>query len=111
MKTTQSKIYRIKRWFKHFTQRRVRGFDDSETWNLDHNIAKFTLPRLKRFKDLNNGNPVDITWEQWQNDLDDMIYAMENTIKLSDDCTYECDFDRLNKGLILFGKMFRDLWW
>ena len=28
-----------------------------ETWDLDCNIAKYVLPRLKLFKKLNNGYP------------------------------------------------------
>jgi len=31
-------------------QRLKRGFDDSETWSLRDTIAKFIIPRLKRFK-------------------------------------------------------------
>ncbi len=40
------------RWeLKAFYQRRVRGFDDSELWSLDHTILEFILPRLKRFRE------------------------------------------------------------
>lgn len=34
---------------KFFYQRRRRGFDDRELWNLDHTILEFVLPRLKRY--------------------------------------------------------------
>jgi hypothetical protein len=43
---------KIKRTLKFFWQRRTRGFDDSETWNLDHRIAEFILPRLKLFREM-----------------------------------------------------------
>lgn len=35
-----------------FIQRRIRGFDDSDLWSLDHTILKFTLPRLQRFREI-----------------------------------------------------------
>jgi len=39
----------IKRQWKFFWQRWNRGWDDSETWNLDKEIAEFIYPRLKRY--------------------------------------------------------------
>ena len=39
------------KWDKFTKQRLERGFDDSETWNLDLTIAKFVLPRLESFKE------------------------------------------------------------
>ena len=42
-----------KRWWKYWYQRRTKGFDNSETWNLNDECAAWLLPRLKRFKELN----------------------------------------------------------
>lgn len=39
------------------------SFKDRETWSLDYTIAAFTLPRLKRFKKLNNGIPSSLLIE------------------------------------------------
>jgi len=100
--------------FRHWWQRRTRGWDDSDTWGLDGTIAEFVLPRLRRFKELNNGFPGhDLTWESWNAALDDMIYAMdicdqEKTSSQDDDTV---DWERVQRGLELFGKHFRDLWW
>jgi len=44
-------------------QREERGFDDTEVYNLDSTIARFILPRLKRYKELNNIVPTDLTEE------------------------------------------------
>jgi len=33
-------------------QRLKRGFDDSETWNLDYVFVNFMLPRLKRYYEI-----------------------------------------------------------
>ncbi len=60
-----------------FTQRRIRGFDDSELWSLDDTILRFILPRLKRFRATDRaGWPgpeqiFDIDYEEFQklNDL------------------------------------------
>jgi hypothetical protein len=66
-------INRIKylfRWIKN-------GFPDSDTWSLDITIAKYTLPRLKRLKELKDGYPSDMTEQQWDEILDKMIFAMD----------------------------------
>lgn len=107
---------RIRRRIKHLWQRLTRGFDDSDTWHLDVVIARFALPRLKRFKELNNGFPQGTTPESWGTQIDDMIYAMQSVIRLEDDadCSIsggDIDFDRMSKGLMQFGVRFRDLWW
>lgn len=59
-------------------QRLERGFDDTELWNLDHTIIQFILPRLKAFKEQLHGYPGNYdSFEQWQHDIDEMIWAME----------------------------------
>jgi hypothetical protein len=95
----------IKRWW----QRRTRGWDDSDTWNLDYTLATMILPRLKRFKELNNGYPHGLTPEKWDEMLDQMIYGMEQIIE-NDNETKPID-KRALEGLELFGKYFRHLWW
>ncbi len=108
------KKHRDPRTYAWYRQRKKRGFDDRELWNLDHTIAKFTLPRLKRFKEVCGGYPADLTPEQWPKILDDMIYAMQT---IADEWEVESatlskiDYDRVNKGLNLFAKYFRHLWW
>lgn len=32
-----------------------QGFLDEETWDMDTTIADFTLPRIRRFRELANG--------------------------------------------------------
>jgi hypothetical protein len=100
-------------------QRRVRGWDDSDTYSLDGTIAKFILPRLKRFKEVNNGVPnvfcsqgTDIGGKIWDSRLDKMIRAMELVIKNHDTgiITQE-EAEEITWGLNLFGQHFMDLWW
>lgn len=103
---------RIKRSSKLWWQRKTRGWDDSDTWSLDHTIAKFALPRLKKFKELNIGYPNDMTWEEWNVILDEMYYALEcvASLEFTED-EGKIDWNRVETGLQYFGKYFRDLWW
>lgn len=118
---------------KWFFQRLFRGYSDIELWNLDDSIIKFTLPRLKAFRDQTQGYPSNIdTFEEWQAILDEMIWAMEYVS--SDEMPYwdlkekygeETDEDgklkyivefekleeRARKGFEYFGKYFNNLWW
>jgi hypothetical protein len=105
-------IHKIKRFFRLKFQRLTRGWDDSETWNLDYHLAKLISPRLKRFKELTICHPHEITSEQWDEILDKMIFAFDQIIeddysKMSDpDC-----FEKIKEGLSLFHKYYFDLWW
>ena len=105
-------FYRLKRAIKFWWQRRTRGWDDSQTRNLDTHIAKFVYPRLKRFKELNNGYPCELTPEEWDERLDSMIYAME--VQSDEErCFFnnDVDWEKLKWGNIFFGGHFRSLWW
>lgn len=72
-----------KKWLKQ------RGLyvNPKETWSLDVNLAKYIIPRLKKFKELNNGYPgigeMD-TPEKWDEALDKMIQAFEYVIDLDE---------------------------
>ncbi len=102
-----------KRALKHFIQRYRFGFDDSETWSLDHSLAKLILPRLKRFKEKNNGAPFGLTFEVWNYQIDEMIFAFEC---IASDNYFDSRFDehtenRIKAGLYLFAMNYRSLWW
>lgn len=67
----------IQRPVKFFWQRRTRGWDDSETWNLDVTMARFLGPRLRRLKELQRGHPTGITEEEWNTILDKILWSLE----------------------------------
>lgn len=105
------------RTIKFFYQRRTRGFDDSETWALDTSLSRLIVPRLKRFKELNDGFPVPIfeTYEQWNEALDEIIwsfewFANEERWNLSNEEEIE-QLKRAEAGIQLFAKHFDHLWW
>ena len=94
-------------------QREERGWDDTETWNLDSTIAQFVYPRLKRFIELEPaGYPGQCfkTYEDWIEALKKMLYSFEHIINEDD---YEINNDvnkKIQEGLELFGKHFQSLW-
>lgn len=100
---------------KIFEKQRIdRGFDDSETWCLDTVIARFVLPRLKRFKEINIAYPVGSTPEKWDLELDEMIETFETLVKEEWPETSEEITERSNKieqGLQLFASRFRQISW
>lgn len=107
---------------EYLLQRLQRGFDDTEMWNLNSVIARFVLPRLKRFKEINHGYPINMTWEQWNEILDKMIWVFEH-YDYEDDIFDGVEYCKMSKeqkediqtrhqeGLNLFGEYMDALWW
>lgn len=99
--------YRIRRSIRHFWQRRTRGFDDSELWNLDDTFARWILPRLKAFRATTPSHPHYVSYEEWLQILDDMIYAFETYIDT--EYLFETD-ERTERGMNYFIKYIGHLW-
>ena len=103
-----------KRTFKFLKQRMTRGFDDSETWSLDHSLAKTILPRLKRFQIVRGGHPIDLTEEKWNWIIDEMIFGFEFYAEGKQwdyGPNQEKESERAGKALEMFGKYYGNLWW
>lgn len=105
------------RAMKFKEQRMTRGFDDSETWNLDMTIAKFLVPRLKAFKECENGHPAGMSEKKWDKILDEMIEGFELHCT-KDEWEFDMDINtrnekkaKVDKALKHFSKYFHDLWW
>ncbi len=83
-------------------QREERGFDSTELWNLDITIAKFTLPRLKVYRDdiARHGD------SEWLTILDKMIFGLEEVTTCPVGLSPEAA-----EGLSLFGQYFHRLWY
>lgn len=100
-----------KRLEKYKKQRKDRGWDDTELWSLDTTIAKFIVPRLKRFKETVNGHPNEFTFEEWKVELQKMIDAFEYVA--NDDEYYSYDKKKIKMcdvGMKSFHKYFSHLW-
>lgn len=103
---------------KYFWQKRTRGWSDDELFNLDYEIAKFVLPRLKGFRANIVGWPSEIQWAceeddakakaQWEAELDLMIQAFD--IILSECLITDDKYHKVQNGLTVFGKRFQSLW-
>lgn len=103
----------LKRTIKHAWQRATRGFDDSETWNLDYQISDFILPRLQRFKEIAQAYPSCFdSIEQWHEQLDKMILAFKMMTDEDNDFQFDEQAEEIiQEGLAAFTKYYRGLWW
>lgn len=102
----------LRRRWTWFWQRRTRGFDNRELWNLDATVARFTLPRLKAYrKQLHCYPPAFGTMAEWAARMDDMIYALDLTADESKWHADTVDWDRVERGCRLFGEWLRALWY
>lgn len=102
--------YRNTRAVRFWWQRRMRGWSDDELWSLDHTIAMFILPRLRRFRDYSNGHPGTLTEQQWLKKLDDMIYAFSRYEGSDGCCRDDAEPGRYRQGMAAFAMWFGQLW-
>jgi len=111
----------IRRRVKYVYQYIFKDCPDEDTWNLNYNIAKYALPRLKRFKELLNSYPPKLTPEKWDKILDKMIFSLERIViddtddleyalSKKQDGSYRKYRKQVQEGLDLFGKYFLNLW-
>lgn len=92
----------------------VWGCTECEVWSLDTTLARYILPRLRYFRWREGhgpayGVPMGMETQQWKDDLEAMIFALEC---VADDTNiYDKETEtKINHGLELFGKHFRALW-
>lgn len=96
-------------------QRDENGFDDTETWHLDKTVALFLLPRLKRYIQVNNGFPGDMTEESFNEKLNYIVKAFEEYyLDENVEVSLELEKERLSnakKAVAILGEIWFDLWW
>lgn len=88
---------------------------NEECWGLNITLAKYILPRLEKFKILNtNSCPCEFeSLEDWHEIIDKMIYSFKFIIKdelIMDIELLKIENEKVQEGLGLFAKYFRDLW-
>jgi len=116
-------------------------FSDVELWDLDNQISKFILPRLRRFKNKVSGYPVSIVekcdtdrkeWKEsgcvpegrdtyyeqkWKGIIDEMIKTFELHVNgdVYKGANVRKDYldreKKFQKGLALFAKYYEHLWY
>lgn len=84
-----------------------------ELWDLDVTLAKYILPRLIRFKEINKmGYPTEFNnSKEWHEAIDKMIWSFNKVLK--DNWNYEDiknESKRYLEGMHLFAEHFSDLW-
>lgn len=105
----------LKRSIVFWWQRQTRGFDDSETWSMDSSLAKLILPRLKRFQEVRAGYPANMTDEEWEKIIQEMIWGFQ---WFADGKQHSYDYvkeaheaNRANDAIDLFARYYSTLWW
>ena len=83
-----------------------KGFWQREAWDVASAIARFALPRLKEMRKDLHVYPPELTEEEWDNVLDEIIWAFAEHDNLGSD---KVQLDRFDRALDLFGKYFWDL--
>ena len=98
-----------------------------DTWSMDHTLAMIIHPMLIQLKATQHGHPADLTEQEWDEILDEMIWAFEHKSKeidAGDMCRDKCSNfadpvcmacinetqERLTNAFTLFGKYYENLW-
>lgn len=93
-----------------------------DTWNMDLTLSYIILPMLQQFKATSNGyskvSSEDIpetikpeSPEAWNYILDEMMYAFLSIQQNGSFSPVDIEeFKRVDNGLRLFGKYYRNLW-
>jgi len=112
-------MWKIKREIKHFFQRHIRGWDDSECWNLNYSFILWINSRAKVY--LRQANEiVDLEFHKFtynnkeynQLELISKIIELSDWIISSDDYPYEEEIlNKTNELLDIFKLIFPSLWW
>lgn len=123
----RAKAWDITRQIKWFWQRRTRGFDDRDLWNLDNTIIKFIYPRLEVFRTWQSEHgmsyPSNLDPAAWLDVLNEMVKAFKLLSDTEREFTpksgekieellkrNETENEQVRVGLELFAKYLRDLW-
>jgi len=103
----------IKNLLVWLVQRRKRGFDDPEIWELCDHLALYIAPRLETLADNMNSYNPGFSSEEWFA----LLYKMADAFRLSADNPYYTDkksaqltYKYIQDGLDLFSSYFQSLW-
>jgi len=97
------------RFHEDFAQRIKEGFQDDETWSLDISVARWILPRLKRYREISK--EALLTTTEYDEGLDKCVKAFE-AIANEECCLMgETNHPQVSEGLDWFRQNFFTLWW
>jgi hypothetical protein len=115
------------KWVDSKKKRTVKvHIDHYDVWSLDHTLALIILPALKQLKKDNTGHPCGVSSapdpvcgkcdceKEWHTIMDTMIWSFEqiaeDDINFHTPEEYKAQQERIQEGLMLFGKYFQTLW-
>jgi len=91
-------------------QRAYRGWADEDVWCLDFYLAKVIKDSIKKLQKDTNGYPGNLTAEQWNSILEDIIYTFETCERRLDFPIIHIDKERYKRGWEHFQNHFNELW-
>ena len=123
-------------WFgyspKQRTSIKIHKYD---TWSMDHTLAPIILPMLVQLKETTHSHPADLTEQEWDEILDEMIWTFEQkcrdhwqddyygpyvedqkngsmvgSFKWIDHEGMNTHQERMSNGFRLFGTHYENLW-
>ena len=123
-------------WFGYSPKQTISiKIHDYDTWSMDHTLAHIILPMLKQLKETKHGHPANLEEQEWDDIMDEMIWAFEQKCRDHWEDDYYGDYDedqkngpmvgsfewidheglkthqeRMTNGFRLFGKYFENLW-
>ena len=106
-----------------------------DTWSMDHTLAMIIHPMLVQLKATTHGHPSNLTEQEWDQILDEMIWAFEQKCRDNWEDDYYGDYvedqkngsmvgsfkwidheglkthqERMTAGFKLFGEYYENLW-
>ena len=100
---------------EEFSKQRIdHGFDESETWSLDHTIARFILPRIKEFWRIEQKVTMMKSQEEleYKESMPKIIRAFELIVRDNDSRIWnEQEEKEYEEGIDLFAKYLLWMWW
>ena len=121
-------------WFDRRTQKVSIRIDKHDTWSMDTTLAPIILPMLIQLKETNHGYPANLEEHEWDNIMDEMIWAFEQKCRDhweedyygpyidGEDGVFSGHFEwtdnegrmkhqeRMTNGFKLFGEYYENLW-
>ena len=110
------------RTIRRFIERGRKGYCHEDMWSFDYWLSDLITRGLKEFKASCHTYPSqDVTWEEWQDILDEMISCFEiqnrgidnlpakEFLKIHEERMIQKKV-ALNRGLELLEKYYYDLW-
>lgn len=122
--------------FGYSPKQRVKiKIDTQDTWSMDCTLAHIILPMLVQLKETQHGHPNRLTEQEWDDILDEMIWAFDQKCRDNWQDDFYGDYiedpkngsmagsfewidhdgmkahqERMTNGFKLFGKYYENLW-